>query len=102
MIFTDGGIAQLGEHLLDMQGVTGSSPVVSIFLIFNTLYKHNQAGLVIYTFIPAFLFRQVIPIRFSKVGLYRYNQNNKQLFFRLHYYSIISFFLKLCYQLIGI
>ncbi len=25
-----GGIAQLGEHLLDKQGVTGSSPAVSI------------------------------------------------------------------------
>ena len=32
IIRTDGDIAQLGEHLLDVQRVAGSSPVVSSFL----------------------------------------------------------------------
>ncbi len=27
--WVDGGVAQLGEHLLCTQGVTGSSPVIS-------------------------------------------------------------------------
>lgn len=34
-----GGIAQSGEHLLDKQGVTGSSPAVSIFYSITLLHQ---------------------------------------------------------------
>ena len=41
---TYGGIAQSVEHLLHMQGVTGSSPVVStIFSKFN-IRRHSSVG----------------------------------------------------------
>lgn len=36
-----GGLAQLGEHLLHVQGVTGSSPVISIF--FTGVQKGQSA-----------------------------------------------------------
>lgn len=41
LMTSDGDIAQLGEHLLDVQRVAGSSPVVSI-IFYPFIYWHSR------------------------------------------------------------